>query len=70
MKKLLNSLPVTILVIVLLGAVGAYKSISRRERANAKAQETQLKEDVAKSIGNIKIEMPPLSQAGSNQNKP
>ena len=63
MKKLYHSVPVAVLLIVMVGAAGAYKSISRRERANAKATDARIKQEVADSMNGLKIDLPPLSQA-------
>ncbi len=63
MKRFFHSIPVAVLLIVLVGVTGAYKSISRRERANAKATEARMKQEVADSINGLKIDLPPLSQA-------
>lgn len=65
MKKLFHSVPVAVLLIVLVGVAGAYKSISRRERANAKATDARMKQEVADSINGLKIDLPPLSQAAT-----
>jgi hypothetical protein len=64
MKKLLNSFPFAILLIVLMGVVGAYRSISRREQRNTRATELRIKEEVSNSMKNLKIDLPPLSAAG------
>ena len=64
MKKRFNSLPITMLLLLLFGAAGAYKLISRRDRANDKAAKAKLEEDVSKSLSNIDINMRPLTEAG------
>lgn len=65
MKKLLNPPPFAILLIALMGVVGAYKSISRQEQRTNRATENRIKEEVSNSMNNLKIDLLPLSAAGS-----
>ena len=68
MKKLLSSLPTAVLLVLLIGLVGAYRAISQRQRVNSRAAEIKLRQDVSNTISDLKISLPPLSEAASERN--
>lgn len=65
MKKAFHSTWFAVLLLIAFGTVAAYRRISRQQRANSRATQMRIESDVKSSIGNLKIEMKPLSEAGA-----
>ncbi len=65
MKKMFGSAWFALVFVIICGAAVAYKRISRNQRATEAATQARIKAEVESSLSGLKIEMKPLSEAGS-----